>query len=246
MSASTRFSLDGGAPDVPIRRTLLRDQVRLTLIDRIVRGVLAPGDRLNEAQLAAELQISRTPLKEGILAMEREGFVQASAGRGHVVTPLSRREVEDAYPILMAYEALILARYPPDAPTLEHMAALNAELEQTTDPYRRLELDEAFHAAIASCCPNRRLLYAMDSLELVIRRYSSRYPLRAIDPQRSVDDHKTIVRALSEGDTIGALRALENHWDHARSRLLAAMDLDPPEQPGVTRTSALGPLPADE
>src|SRR3954470_22097336 len=106
MSASAQFSV-GDAPELPIRRSLLPDQVRIRLIDRIVRGVLAPGDRLNEARLAADLQISRTPPMEAILAMEREGFVEASAGRGHVVTPLSRTEVEDAYPLLMAYEALI-------------------------------------------------------------------------------------------------------------------------------------------
>jgi DNA-binding GntR family transcriptional regulator len=246
MSAPSHFSSVRGAAELPIRRTLLRDQVRIALIDRIVRGLLLPGDKLNEAQLAAELQISRTPLKEAILAMEREGFVQASAGRGHVVTPLSRSEVEDAYPILMAYEALILARYPPDAATLERMANLNAQLDESTDPYQRLELDEAFHAAIAGGCPNRRLLYAMESLELVIRRYSSRYPLRAIDPKRSVADHEAIVSALSDGDTIRALRALEGHWDDARSRLLAAMDLDPPDRPGATRTNALGPLPSDD
>jgi DNA-binding GntR family transcriptional regulator len=247
MSASTEFSSVSGAPGLPLRRSLLRDQVRIALIDRIVHGQLVPGDRLNEAQLASELQISRTPLKEAILAMEREGFVQASAGRGHVVTPLSRSEVEDTYPMLMAYEALILARYPPDKATLKRMASLNTELSKTDDPFRRLEIDEAFHAAIANGCPNGRLLYSMESLELVIRRYSSRYPLRAIDPKRSVADHRAIVRALTKGDTFEALRALERHWDHALGRLLAAMDADPPDQAAEsTRTSALGPLPSDD
>lgn len=232
-----------GGHALPIRRTLLRDQVRVALIDRIVRGVLVPGDRLNEAELAAELEISRTPLKEAILAMEREGFVQASSGRGHVVTPLSRTEIEDTYPMLMAYEALILARYPPGRVALEEMAGLNAELARTADPFKRLELDEAFHAAIARGCSNLRLLNAMESLELVIRRYSARYPLRAVDPKRSVADHGAIVEALRSGEVVEALRALERHWGDTLDRLLEAMDLDPPERTRSTRIAAVGPLP---
>jgi DNA-binding GntR family transcriptional regulator len=228
---------------VPLQRSLLRDQVRIVLIDRIVRGLMTPGDRLNEAELADELQISRTPIKEAILAMEREGFVQASRGRGHVVTPLSRVEVEDAYPILMAYEVLILVRYPPAEERVQEMAAINAELAQAVDVYRRIELDEAFHAAIAAGCTNRRLLRSMEVLELVIRRYSTRYPTRAIDPERSIADHAAIVSALQAGHAVDALRALERHWDNALDRLLAAMDLDPPDQPGAARTTALGPWP---
>jgi DNA-binding GntR family transcriptional regulator len=231
VSVSSQFSRVGDASRSPVRRSLLRDQVRIELIDRIVRGLLLPGDRLNEAELAADLQISRTPLKEAILAMEREGFVTPSAGRGHVVTPLSRREVEDAYPLLMVYEALIVARYPPDEAALDRMAKLNAELGQTADQFRRLELDEEFHAAIASSCGNQRLLYSRESLELVIRRYSSRYPLRAFDPELSVAEHGAIVKALSTGDTTEALSALERHWDDALGRLLAAIDEDPPDRP---------------
>lgn len=228
----------------PVRRNLLRDQVRLALIERIVRGTLPPGARLNEAELAAELEISRTPLKEAILAMEREGFVQASRGRGHVVTPLSRREVQEGYPILMSYEALILTRYPPSTETLDQMAAINDELAQATgDAQARLRLDEAFHAALASGCPNRRLVQAIQGLELVMRRYSSRYPLRAIDPERSAFEHRAIIAAARDGDTTAALAALRRSWEHALERLIAAMENDPPEHIGAPRTSPLGPLP---
>jgi DNA-binding GntR family transcriptional regulator len=228
---------------VQLQRSLLRDQVRIVLIDRIVRGLMTPGDRLNEAELADELQISRTPIKEAILAMEREGFVQASRGRGHVVPPLSRAEVEDAYPMLMAYEALILVRYPPAKEHVRDMEAINAELAQAVDVYRRLELDEAFHAAIAAACTNRRLLRSIEVLELLIRRYSTRYPTRTIDPEVSIADHAAIISALQAGHTVDALRALERHWNNALGRLLAAMEMDPPEHPGTARTSALGPWP---
>jgi DNA-binding GntR family transcriptional regulator len=228
---------------LPVQRSLLRDQVRIVLIDQIVRGLIAPGDRLNEADLADQLQISRTPIKEAILTMERDGFVQASRGRGHVVTPLSRAEIQDTYPMLMAYEALILVRYPPDESHVGEMVAINAELADAVDVYRRLELDEAFHTAITGACTNHRLLRSIEVLELVTRRYSTRYPARAIDPDHSVGDHAAIIDALQTGETVGAVRALERHWNNALDRLLAAMEIDPPEHPGTARTTALGPWP---
>ncbi|MBS1869331.1 MAG: GntR family transcriptional regulator [Actinobacteria bacterium] len=215
----------------PVRRSLLRDQVRLELIDRIVRGALVPGDRLNEAALAAELQISRTPLKEAILAMERDGFVQASRSRGHVVTPLSLREIEEVYPILMSYEALILARYPPSGATLDRMQAINAEFASAEDAQARLRLDNAFHAALASGCPNGRLVDAAQSLELVVRRYHVRYPYRTLSPEQSARDHQAIVDAARRGDTVAALAAVESHWNYALGRLVEAIRTDPPDAP---------------
>lgn len=230
---SSTFDSDTAKPTLPtpspVRRSLLRDQVRLELINRIVRGELVPGDRLNEAALAAELQISRTPLKEAILAMEREGFVQASRSRGHVVTPLSLREIEEVYPILMSYEALILARYPPSSETLDRMEAINAELASAADAQTRLRLDEVFHAALASDCPNGRLVDAAQSLELVIRRYHARYPYRTLDPEQSARDHQAIVDAVRKGDSVALLAAVESHWNHALGRLVAAIRTDPPD-----------------
>lgn len=211
-----------------MRRSLLRDQVRLALIERVISGAIASGERLNEAALAAELQISRTPLKEAILAMEREGFAQAGPRGGHVVTPLSRDEIEEIYPMLMAYEGLVIMRHPPDAEALAEMADLNAQLANTDDPLQRVKLDELFHAKLAACCPNRLLLRSIRVLKLVIRRYGVRYPTLAVDRSRSVAGHETILVALREGELVAALSALEQHWDAALERMLSALAADPP------------------
>jgi DNA-binding GntR family transcriptional regulator len=204
----------------------LRHQVHLELVNRIVRGELVPGDRLNEAELAAELQISRTPLKEAILAMEREGFVQAGRTRGHVVTPLSAREVEEVYPILTAFEALALSRYPPTVETLDRMDEINARFARAEAPGVSIELDDAFHAALFSGCPNRHLMEFKESLELVILRYHVRYASRTRNRDQSAREHRVIVDATRRGDTTAALAALYDHWDQGLDRLVAAIRAD--------------------
>jgi DNA-binding GntR family transcriptional regulator len=220
------FPAVGAERPPPVRRNLLRDQVRLELIDRIVRGELVAGDRLSEAHLAAELQVSRTPLKEAILAMEREGFLQASRSRGHVVTPLSLREIEEVYPILMSYEMLIFTRYPPRAESLDRMEAINAELRAATDPEARLRLDNEFHAAVAADCPNEHLLEFRNSLELVIYRYHVRYPYITLDPEESPVDHQALIDAARKGDKPGGLLALERAWGRSLLRLVDALKAD--------------------
>jgi DNA-binding GntR family transcriptional regulator len=212
----------------PVRRNLLRHQVHLELINRIVRGDLVPGDRLNEAELAAELQISRTPLKEAILAMEREGFVQAGQTRGHVVTPMSAREIEEVYPILMSLEALVLARYPPSTETLDRMEAINTKFARAEGASASIELDDAFHGALFSDCPNGHLIEFKESLELVILRYHVRYVEKTRNPDQSAREHEMIINATRRRDTAAAVAALDRHWDNALGRLVSAIRADLP------------------
>jgi DNA-binding GntR family transcriptional regulator len=229
-STANALSRDRGGPVRPVQRSLLRDQVRLELIDRIVRGILLPGDRLNEVLLAEELEISRTPLKEAILAMEREGFVQASRTRGHVVAPLSEREVDETYPMMMAYETLIVRRYPVGTATVSRLEEINGQLAASKREQDHRRLDDEFHGTIAASCPNERLVEALSTLALVVRRYEARYGRQAYDVNQSVAHHQTIIEALRGGDIDLEVGAIEHHWEDARRRLLSAMRDDPPAQ----------------
>ena len=210
----------------PVRRNLLREQVRLELINRIVLGELASGERLSEAHLAAELEVSRTPLKEAMLAMEREGFLQVSKSRGHVVTPLSLREIEEVYPILLSYEMLIFTRYPPSAATLDSMEAINAKLTKAKSPKTGHQLDSEFHAALAADCPNQHLLDVRNSLQLVLDRYGVRYAYTTFDPEASPREHQEFLEAARKRDTAAGLRALEGSWNRSQLYLIEALKND--------------------
>ena len=91
---------------VPPTRAPLREDVRQIILDRILSGELPPGCRITESRLAAELGVSRTPLREALFNLESEGFVRSDLARGFSVAPLSVREVRESYPILQTLEVL--------------------------------------------------------------------------------------------------------------------------------------------
>ena len=83
-----------------ITREPLREQVHRAIVGRILREDLAPGARISDSVLAQELGVSRTPVREALLRLEREGFLDVDVGRGFFVKPLSAGEVREVYPIL--------------------------------------------------------------------------------------------------------------------------------------------------
>src|ERR1700690_1934348 len=76
-------------------------------LQELLIGAMIPVGRINESQLAKRLHVSRTPLREALVSLEREGFVM-SGGRGFAVPPLREREARAIYPILGALEGLAL------------------------------------------------------------------------------------------------------------------------------------------
>ena len=78
------------------RRTLLRDDVYFTLRDAIVSGRLAPGEKLRDAELSEWLGVSRTPIREALLRLERSGLVIAEPGRLTMVSPVTDEAVAHA------------------------------------------------------------------------------------------------------------------------------------------------------
>src|SRR6516164_1747566 len=91
-----------------ISKKPLRDDIHALLRERIVKGGVPPGNRLQDVQLASELGVSRTPVREALLRLEREGLVESDPNRGFFVAPLSRQEVLEIYPMVWALKCLAL------------------------------------------------------------------------------------------------------------------------------------------
>ncbi|HEX6911974.1 MAG TPA: GntR family transcriptional regulator, partial [Longimicrobium sp.] len=154
----------------------LRDQVHHAIVDRILRDELKPGARISDTALARELGVSRTPIREALLRLEREGFLEADVGRGFFVKPLSVREVREAYPVLWTLEVLALRSAAPLAPQRRaELDRINAELETEQDPERRIDLDGEWHRRLLETCGNEYLMGMIATLKSVIRRYEYAY-----------------------------------------------------------------------
>ena len=165
--------------------------------------------------------MSRTPIREALLRLEREGFLEADIGRGFFVKPLSVREVREAYPVLWTLEVLALRGT--GAPTPERRAELdriNAALEGEDDPERRIDLDGEWHRTLLEPCGNEYLMGLIASLKSVIRRYEYAYMQNAGYIPVSTRAHEQIAELVAAGDVEGAVPLLENNWRFTMQSLL--------------------------
>ena len=159
----------------PVPRQTLREQVYATLLDAIVSGALPPDSRLRDGDLAAELHVSRTPVREALQRLEDEGLVQTVPGSQTRVTPLRESDAGEAVPVVAALHALAARHAVPllsgeDLAELrEANASFAAALEQGHTP-GALAADDAFHAVFVARAANGELQRSLQRLLPRVRR----------------------------------------------------------------------------
>jgi DNA-binding GntR family transcriptional regulator len=197
-----------------ISKKPLREDIHALLRERIVKGNLLPGNRLQDVQLAAELGVSRTPVREALLRLERDGLVESDPNRGFFVASLSRKEVAEIYPMVWALECLALvSSKPATSPQIQALREINAEMAAVTDnPLRRQELDLRWHQTLLESCVNERLKELLAALKQIVRRYECVYMRDPALVRRSVRDHAEILEALIKKKPKLASRLLERNW----------------------------------
>ena len=208
-----------------IARSPLGEQVYLQVLQRIQRGDIPGGSRVRDAAIAAELGVSRTPVREALLRLSREGLLSAEMGRGFRLTSLDRTELRDTGSILAALEPLALEQSPePDSPRLASLGDVVRQLEQTRgDVARCVELDEEFHRVLLEDCPNRRLLALVATLRRSLRRYLHHYLQRGGRVSLSSLQHSRIAEALRKGDRAAARQLLERKWRRGIDEIESAL-----------------------
>lgn len=204
----------------------LRDDVKRLVLERLVRGILPFGSRINETVLSEELGVSRTPLREALLDLQREGFLRSDTARGFTVRPLSQREVKETYPILWTLECLAL-RTAERIPDVEELFDCNEKMRQARNhPEQALEHDTDWHSIVISECHNDRLRSLIAELKQTIRRYEYTFMWDVVLIERSVGQHQKVINALSKHDIEQAERALQENWRTGMESLLRQLITD--------------------
>jgi len=202
----------------------IRQQLLPAIRKSILSARLKPGSKIIESRLAASLGVSRTPLREALLHLEREGLVRSDLRRGFTVEPLSPREVRETYPLLAALECFAVRSsaefVPPLLPSLER---LNAQFRRARSAKQARELDTLWHDTLMSPSRNSRLAAQVTSLRLAIRRYEHIYMSDASMIPTSADQHDAILAALRKGAIDDALKAIELNYVYGMHVLLRKM-----------------------
>jgi DNA-binding GntR family transcriptional regulator len=197
--------MDIGQDSLSIPRRPLHEEAAERLRDLIVQGRLAPGARLNERLLTAQLGVSRTPLREAFKVLATEGLVELLPNRGAIVSPIDEERLAETLAVMGALEALageLACRHASDA-QLNEIRALHYEMlayHARGDLAGYFKFNQAIHLKLVKYSGNTVLYNAYRQLNGNVRR--ARY-MANLSPERwdaAVREHEEILAALGARD----------------------------------------------
>jgi DNA-binding GntR family transcriptional regulator len=211
-----------------VDRRILHEQVVDLLRERVIEGLLPAGTRLNERVLCEQLGVSRTPLREALRTLAGEGIIELLPNRGAVVAQLSREDVEHAFELMAALEALngeLAAQRATDAER-DDLRALHGQMVEAHargDLPAYYRLNREIHLGIARCARNPLLAGTYERLNGRLHALRFRTNLDPDKWEAAVAEHARMIDALDarDGMRLGAL--LREHLDHKRQAVLARL-----------------------
>jgi len=216
-------------------RELVLDAIRSAIMD----GTLQPRERLMEIQMAEELGVSRTPIREALRKLELEGFIVMVPRKGAYVSDLSFKDIADVFEIRAALEGLAagLAAERITEEELEEMERLLVEKREaiTNDDIKRLvEVDTSFHELMYKASRNERLGTIISNLREQIQRFrltSLSYPGRN---KESLEEHKKIAEAIQSRDAQVARQLAQDHIENAENILIECLKIEYSKKEGLS------------
>jgi DNA-binding GntR family transcriptional regulator len=206
-------------PESLARRAYL--SLRKAIRDR----TLEPETLYSELQLAAELNISRTPVREALIELSREGIVDVVPQRGFRLRTITEAEEREVFDLRGAIEAHVVRRLAAQA-TESDLSKLRAiiadQAQETGDIAIFLKLDESFHLTMPSLMGLKRTREMLDTLRGIIYLTGSTALSVPDRITEVIAEHRQIVEAIAARDPDRAARAVMSHLDrtlqHSRSR----------------------------
>jgi len=205
------------------------DFVYQSLRDAISDGRIPPGGRVREEEVARNLGVSRTPVREALQRLQQRGLLVLGPGRGLVVAQLGRDEVVELYAMREILEGSA-ARFAALHASKEEVATLHELQNQlrTADGDLHVTLNRRFHQAIYEAAHNRYLMQTLESLHdsfALLRSATMRLPHRQRD---SHEERRRIIAAIEKRDPLLAEKAAREHIVQAqRTRFDDVSDGEP-------------------
>ncbi len=204
----------------------LNERVYRHIRDSVVSGAVAPNARLDEQSLADEMGVSRTPIREAIGKLTKEGLVEHRPYQGNFVRAFNARQINDLYEVRKALEILATRLAVPKL-TDANVAELRAILDAVHDAYECGDLiaygtaDRRFHDTIAHFSENETLLESLDRLGLQIQivRTAANHDPGVVE--RTARQRPAILAALEARDADGAAALMAAHIEDVRRAVVA-------------------------
>ncbi len=210
-------------PKLPIANTI-RDQVYQLLKEEICNGKYEPGYWLQEKEVAARLRVSRSPVREALRQLTRDGLVRDIPNKGVFVREFSIQDIEDVFDLRIMMESFALLHTSPklEVPAKERLLEMLRQIEQAHtqgDRKAYITADIQFHHYLIELCGNTFLVKAYGDVYSMIKQFCI-YSL--IDLQRfddSMVEHREIVHGIVTGQMEEAERCNRVHLELTKQKL---------------------------
>lgn len=213
------------ATSPPLEKRLMRDDVYAQLREWIIDGTLTPGEKLRDVDLAVQLGVSRTPVREALRRLQDEGLIETKQNAWTRVASVDAALAARIYPILRLLEPLALElSFPNFSPTdvremRQRNARVEAALERGDARTAALE-DTELHDTWTGGCDNPELRAIIRDLKTQHIRLEIAY-WGGVSALESVEEHARLIAALEQRDLKSAKRSLESNWTRALARFQA-------------------------
>lgn len=213
----------------------LNQQVYSALLAAIAERRITPGQRLLLDELAAQLKVSRTPIRVALTRLAAEGLIQPNGRQGFVVTILSASELLELYDLRQMCECFAVEKgmhnvTPRMLDEMEGVIIRTPNPDGEPDPAERLAhvlTDREFHRTIVALARNRRLIDTFERFNIHI--HGLRVGPLPVSPRERIvmdnTDHSAIIQALRDGSVAAARQAIAAHIANASRRAIASMEL---------------------
>ncbi len=213
--------LDGYKP----LREIVFETIRMAIINQVLR----PGERLMETQLADELGVSRTPVREAIRKLELEGLVVMVPRRGAYVAGISMRDIHEVFQVRGALEALAASLAaeritPEELEEMERQLVKEAEETEANNLKSIVQIDTTFHDIMYKASRNQKLIQMINNLQEQLQRFRSASLARPGRSKTALEEHKKIAEAIAARDTKLAEQFALEHIENAENAMILSLE----------------------
>ena len=210
-------------------RTLV-DQVYHEMLDRILQNVWSTGHQALEQELAEELGVSRTPVREALIRLQRDGLVKVVPRHGMRVLPISLQDIQEIHQILTSLEGLSVELAATRCLSDKELKPLKKTIQRMEAAHRDSDIaawaqaDEDFHCALVHLSGNRILTAVVD--DFWGRAQRARLTMLSLrkSTEESTVEHTSLINAIREGDAPRAREILEAHRKRGIVNLVEIME----------------------
>jgi DNA-binding GntR family transcriptional regulator len=202
------------------------------LLDAITTGALAPGDRLRDQELAQQLGVSRTPVREALRRLEDDGLVETGRNAYTRVAPIRPERIAAAFPVVAALHALATrlgtpALGPSDLARMEHYDRERAQALRDKDVLKAIEADDRFHGVLIDAARNPEIERLLQRVMPHIRRLDLLHFDALTRHEDTETGHAAILDALRRGDAQAAAHAAEANFLRLGEQMAAVLESEP-------------------